>query len=137
MIDLENHENLRPIICEACSSFTNNTYICGMLTREEEDFIVFWEKNRIQQKHSTRPFMVGLSAGFVFGISVIAVLYTGWYERANMVANSRLSSFVFLLAIMGISFFMAFVYRKFRWESREQQYRELLAKKKASQKNIL
>lgn len=79
--------------------------------------------------------MVGLSAGFVFGISVIAVLYTGWYERANMVANSRLSSFVFLLAIMGISFFMAFVYRKFRWESREQQYKELLAKKKALQKN--
>lgn len=79
--------------------------------------------------------MVGLSAGFVFGISVIAVLYTGWYERANMVANARLSSFVFLLAIMGISFFMAFVYRKFRWESREQQYKELLAKKKALQKN--
>lgn len=79
--------------------------------------------------------MIGLSAGFVFGIGVIAVLYTGWYERANMVANARLSSFVFLLAIMGISFFMAFVYRKFRWESREQQYKELLAKKKALQKN--
>lgn len=135
MMNLENHENLRSIKRDAWSSFNNNTYICGMLTSEEENFIVFWEKNRIQQKHSTRPFMIGLSAGFVFGIGVIAVLYTGWYERANMVANARLSSFVFLLAIMGISFFMAFVYRKFRWESREQQYKELLAKKKALQKN--
>ncbi|MFZ6025260.1 MAG: hypothetical protein ACOYVG_12490 [Bacteroidota bacterium] len=106
-----------------------------MLTEEEEAFIQFWEKNSLQQKYSTRPFMIGLSAGFVLGISLIAVVFSGWYERANMVANSRLSSVVFLLAILGISFFMAFMYRKFRWESREQQYRELLARKKTLEKN--
>jgi ABC-type Fe3+-siderophore transport system permease subunit len=106
-----------------------------MLTEEEEAFIQYWEKNSTQQKHSTRPFMIGLSAGFVLGVSLIAVVFSGWYERANMVANSRLSSFVFLLAILGISFFMAFIYRKFRWESKEQQYRELLAKKKTHEKN--
>ncbi len=105
-----------------------------MLTEEEEVFIQFWEKNSVQQKHSTRPFMIGLSAGFVLGISLIAVVFSGWYERASMVANSRLSAVVFLLAILGISFFMAFIYRKFRWESKEQQYRELLARKKAQEK---
>jgi len=106
-----------------------------MLTKEEEAFILFWEKNSLREKHSTRPFMIGLSAGFVLGISLITVVFSGWYERANMVANSRLSSVVFLIAILGISFFMAFMYRKFRWESREQQYRELLAKKKSHEKN--
>jgi len=106
-----------------------------MLTKEEEAFIQFWEKNSLQQKHSTRPFMIGLSAGFVLGISLIAVVFSGWYERANMVANSRLSSVVFLLAILGISFFMAFMYRKFRWETNEQRYRELLARKKSHEKN--
>lgn len=110
-------------------------YICGMLSKEDEDFIVYWEKNSLQQKHSTRPFMIGLSAGFILGISLIAVVFSGWYERANMVANSRLSSVVFLIAIMGISVFMAFMYRKFRWETYEQRYRELLAKKKSHEKN--
>lgn len=106
-----------------------------MLSKEEEDFILYWEKNSFQQKHSTRPFMVGLSAGFVLGISLIAVVFSGWYERANMVANARLNSFVFLIAILGISLFMAFMYRKFRWETYEQRYRELLAKKKSHEKN--
>ena len=109
-------------------------YFCGMLSKEELDFLEYWEKNSLQQKHSTRPFMIGISAGFVLGISLIAVVFSGWYERANMVANSRLSSFVFLLAILGISFFMAFVYRKFRWETHEQRYRELLARKKTLEK---
>jgi len=109
-------------------------YFCSMLSKEELDFLAYWEKNSLQQKHSTRPFMIGLSAGFVLGISLIAVVFSGWYERANMVANSRLSSFVFLLAILGISFFMAFMYRKFRWETNEQRYRELLARKKSLEK---
>ncbi|TDO25129.1 hypothetical protein [Sediminibacterium goheungense] len=106
-----------------------------MLTDDEKAFITYWEKNSLRQKYSTRPFMVGMSAGFVLGISLIAVVFSGWYERANMVANSRLSAGVFLLAILGISFFMAFMYRKFRWETKEQQYRELLAKKKSQGKN--
>lgn len=120
---------------EIPSIFTSLAYICSMLSAEEETFIQFWEKNSLQQKHSTRPFMIGLSAGFVLGISLIAVVFSGWYERANMVANSRLSSFVFLLAIMGISFFMAFFYRKFRWETNDQRYRELVARKKSHEKN--
>lgn len=106
-----------------------------MLTKEEERFVQYWEKNSQREKNSIRPFMIGISAGFVLGISLIAVVFSGWYERANMVANTRLSSVIFLLAILGISFFMAFMYRKFRWESREQQYRELLAKKKSHEKN--
>ncbi len=124
---------------EILSFFLKNfillTYICGMLTNDEKAFIAYWEKNSLRQKHSIRPFLVGMSAGFVLGISLIAVVFSGWYERANMVANSRLSAGVFLLAILGISFFMAFMYRKFRWESKEQQYRELLAKKKTQEKD--
>lgn len=134
---------IKPDIIESVSSyplsfqtiFTRLTYICVMLTEEEEVFIQYWEKNSLREKNSTRPFMIGLSAGFVLGISLVAMVFSGWYERANMVANSRLSSVVFLLAILGISFFLAFMYRKFRWESREQQYRELLAKKKSHEKN--
>ena len=100
-----------------------------MLSSTDEAFLAYWQKNREQQKTSIRPFLVGLSAGFALGISLIVTLSTGWYERANMEANSRMSSYVFLAAIMAVSLFMAFLYRKFRWEMQEQRYLELLAGK--------
>lgn len=100
-----------------------------MLSKENEEFLASWAKNREKEKTSSRPFFVGLSGGFTIGIAVIIVLESGWYTRANMEANSRLSSFILLLAILVISFFMAFFYRKFRWEMQEQRYLELLAAK--------
>ncbi len=100
-----------------------------MLNSNDEAFLLYWAKNREQERTSIRPFLVGLSAGFALGVCLILSLYTGWYERANMQANSRMSSLVFLAAIMGVSFFMAFLYRKFRWEMQEQRYMELLARK--------
>lgn len=106
-----------------------------MLNSVDEAFLAYWPGNREQQKTSIRPFLIGLSAGFALGISLLLVLSTGWYERANMQANSRLSSIVFLLAILLISFFMAFFYRKFRWEMQEQRYLELLARKNRDENN--
>ena len=100
-----------------------------MLSKENEEFIAYWEKNREKERISTRPFFVGLSSGFAIGIGVILALESGWYTRANMVANSRLSSVVLLFAILLLSFFMAFFYRKFRWEMQEQRYLELLSAK--------
>ncbi|MEN9349556.1 MAG: hypothetical protein RL372_534 [Bacteroidota bacterium] len=105
-------------------------YFCNMLTNQEKDFIDFWAKNRIAQKTSIRPFLIGLSAGLLFGLVVVTVLYSGWYVRANMQANSKLNGFVFFAGILLVSFFMAYLYRSFSWENREQQYKELLAKQK-------
>ena len=105
-----------------------------MLSSDEEAFLIFWGKNREKQKTSIKPFLVGLSAGFVLGISLIIIVATGWDQRATMVANSKLSSVVFLLAILIISLFMAFLYRNFRWETQEQRYLELLDKKQKMEK---
>ena len=109
-------------------------YFCNMLTNQEKDFIDFWAKNRIAQKTSIRPFLIGLSAGLLFGLVVVAVLYSGWYTRANMQANSKLNGFVFFAGILLVSLFMAYLYRSFSWENREQQYKELLAKQKRQSK---
>ncbi|MBV9987375.1 MAG: hypothetical protein JO301_06830 [Chitinophagaceae bacterium] len=100
-----------------------------MLSPEEEQFLLYWKQNREKQRKSIRPFLVGMSAGFALGAAVMIVLSSGWYERANMEANSRLSAIVFLLAIVVISFFLALFYRKFRWEMMEQRYLELQARK--------
>ena len=105
-----------------------------MLSKENESFLVYWSQNREKQRTSVRPFIVGLSGGLAIGICILLVLESGWYERANMVANSRLSSVILLIAIMFISVFMAFFYRKFRWEMQEQRYLEILANKKNAEK---
>ena len=108
-----------------------------MLSEENESFLVYWSENREKQRTSLRPFVIGLSGGLAIGISILLVLESGWYERANMVANSRLSSVVLLVAILVISIFMAFFYRKFRWEMQEQRYLEMLADKKNAEKATL
>ncbi len=83
-----------------------------------------------------RPFFIGLSAGMALGVSILACLTSGWFERADMVANSQMSSVVFMLAIVLMSLFMAFMYRKFSWEMKEQRYLELQAAKKKAENNI-
>ena len=104
-----------------------------MPENDNETFLARWSENREKEKTSFRPFMIGLSAGFALGVSVIAAMESGWYERANMEANSKMNYLVLLLAILSISLFMAFIYRKFRWEMQEQRYMELLAAKKNAQ----
>lgn len=99
----------------------------------DEAFLSWWSENREQQRTSPRPLFIGLSCGFAIGIGIILLLSSGWYERANMEANSKLSSVVLMLAIMAISFFLAFFYRKFRWEMFEQRYQELLVRKKQAE----
>ena len=108
-----------------------------MLTRDEETFLEWWHENREKQKTSLRPLLTGLSAGLVLGIASLLSIASGWDKRAAMVASTRLSSVVFLLAILVISVFMAIIYRKFRWEMQEQQYLELLAKKNKAGKSSL
>ncbi len=102
-----------------------------MLSSDEEKFLAWWETNGEQQKTSSRPLFTGLSAGLILGISLVVMLTSGWDQRATMVANSKLSSVILLIAIVIISVVMAFLYRKFRWEMQEQRYLELKAKKNA------
>jgi membrane protein YdbS with pleckstrin-like domain len=104
-----------------------------MLSDDDEKFVSYWPANREKERTSLRPFLVGLSFGFVIGIAVIAVLESGWYERANMEANSIFNYSVLLLSILLIALFMAFIYRKFRWEMQEQRYLELLAARKRAE----
>jgi formate/nitrite transporter FocA (FNT family) len=109
---------------------TGAKYICSMLNEKEIAYINYWEKNREKQKKNTRQFVIGLSAGLSIGTACLFLLLSGWYDRANMVANARLSPVLFAIVIIAIAVFMAYLYRNHLWDMREQQYKELLAKKK-------
>ncbi|TAG32156.1 MAG: hypothetical protein EAZ35_00895 [Sphingobacteriia bacterium] len=95
----------------------------------DEQFLVYWGKNSEKEKSSKKAFLLGLSSGFAIGVCVLLCIFSGWYQRATMLANSKMSASVLFTAIMGIAIFIAFIYRKFKWEMQDQRYREILARK--------
>ncbi len=110
-------------------------YICTMLSEKEEAYIAYWAANREKQKKNVKQFVAGLSIGLTIGAATIFLVLSGWYERANMVANTRLSPLIITFVVIAIAVFMAYLYRNHQWDMREQQYLELLAKKKKQQKD--
>jgi hypothetical protein len=101
-----------------------------MLSKEENDFIQYWEKNRLRQKKLVRQFLVGIPLGLLFVIPTVISLTSGWYKRAEMEANSAdfnpMVLFVALLLIVG---FTAIFYQRWKWDQYEQRYRELLVRR--------
>ena len=104
-----------------------------MFTAQEERFIKYWEDNRETFRKSFTQFVKGFSKGLGISVAIILLLVSGWYTRANMEANSKLSSVVFVIALLGISVFMAWLYQNYKWEQNEQQYLELMARKKRAE----
>ncbi len=101
-----------------------------MFTDQEEKFIKYWERNRLTYKKSFKEFVKGFSRGLAISVGIILILVSGWYTRANMEANSKLSTVVFTIALLGIGVFMAWLSQNYKWEQNEQQYLELMAKKR-------
>lgn len=100
-----------------------------MLTPEEENFLKYWAENRNKSKRGIKQYRVGLSIGLVLGIGIIINLMSGWYSRANMVANSQSTPIILVLGIIIISVFCSFFYQQFKKEANEQRYKELIFKK--------
>ncbi len=101
-----------------------------MFTEQESKFITWWEANRDKQKKSFGQYVQGFSKGIGMGVAIVLIIISGWYKRANMEVNSKMSTAVFVIALLGIAVFMAWFSQNYKWEQNEQQYLELMAKKK-------
>jgi hypothetical protein len=105
-----------------------------MLTKDENDFLEYWELNRERQKKISKQFLLGIPIGLLFAIPIAVNFFSGWYKRAAMVANtSDFNPLVLLIALLIIVGFIAIFSKKYQWEMNEQRYRELMVKK--SEKN--
>jgi membrane protein YdbS with pleckstrin-like domain len=104
-----------------------------MLTEEEKEFLIYWEKNRKREKKTLRQFFFGLPIGLFISAGIILSLDLNWYPRANMVANASLNPYVLFIAVIAIAIFTAIFYKKHQWDMKEQHYRELLYKKEKEQ----
>ena len=100
-----------------------------MLSDKEEKFLVFWEKNREHQKRLKYQLLMGTPLGLFIAIGIILCIGTGWYERADMEANAKLSPTILIISVMAIVLFTGFFFKRHQWDMREQRYKELLYKK--------
>ena len=102
----------------------------SMLSKEENDFIRFWEANRLRRKKTVRQFLLGIPAGLLIVIPIVINFASGWYKRANMEANSQdFNPGVLLVALLLIVGFTAIFWQRHKWDQYEQRYRELLARR--------
>ncbi|MBZ5855783.1 hypothetical protein [Flavihumibacter profundi] len=100
-----------------------------MLTKEEKDFIIYWEANRNKRKKLFRQWLVGIPMGLAIGVPILINYATGWYKRAAMVAGTQFNPIVLLVALLLIVSFTAIIYKQHQWDQYEQRYREIKAKK--------
>lgn len=101
------------------------------LSEAEEAYIDYWQQNRLREKKLLNQLLIGLPLGIIFAAPVLLNLFGGWYKRAHMQANAQMNPMVVLIAVLLIVVFVAVFSRKHKWEMKEQQYRELLAKRQA------
>ncbi|MFY8004419.1 MAG: hypothetical protein ACOVNR_06225 [Chitinophagaceae bacterium] len=103
-----------------------------MLTKEEENFISYWEKERQKPKLSFFTYLKGFYRGLAVALGIMVLIAIGWNERAVMVANAKMSNIIFVIALLLIALFMGWLYNNFQWEAKEQQYLEYKAKADAA-----
>ncbi|MEO8414274.1 MAG: hypothetical protein ABI472_11475 [Ginsengibacter sp.] len=100
-----------------------------MLTKDEQLFIEYWEKNRIKEKTFLRQILGGLPIGLVFALPVLlAVIFHGWYKNMIYISDSQL--IVIIIGVLCTAVFFAIFRMKFKWENNEQLYKELKFKEK-------
>jgi hypothetical protein len=101
-----------------------------MYSQEEEHFIKYWEANRKKKKRVFRQILLGLPAGLILMIAILANFMSGWYKRASMVANADPSLFIILLIAGIIIVAFAGVFTSYhKWDINETRYKELINRK--------
>jgi uncharacterized membrane protein len=104
-----------------------------MISEEEKKYIAWWEERRLRDKKTLKQWLVGLPIGLLFGVPIFVNFFSGWYKRADMIVNSRMSNnqldpLVLMIAVIMITSFVAIFSKRHKWEMNEQRYRELKAK---------
>lgn len=106
-----------------------------MFSKEEQDFIKYWEENRNKQKRFFKQIAIGLPFGVLFAVAMFINFTSGWDKRVNEITKTYPSFksliIVLLIAILLIVVFISVFSVKVKWERYEQRYRELLSRSEA------
>ena len=102
-----------------------------MLTEKDQDFIRYWEVNRLRKKKVIKQLAVGLPLAVVLVIAIFLNFFSGWYKRADMARSEEKPTLilVLLVAALLIVVFIVIFSARHRWDMNEQQYKELLSRR--------
>ena len=108
-----------------------------MISKEEQEFIKYWEQNRDKQKRFLKQIAIGLPFGVLFAIAMFLNFTSGWDKRVQEITKTYPSFksliLVLLIALVGIVVFISVFSVKVKWEKHEQRYRELLSRHESEQ----
>lgn len=100
-----------------------------MLSKEEKEFLHYWQENRLHKKRFLKQFSIGLPIGVLIVAAIFLNLLSGWYKKADMVVRSNSSLIpVIVIALILIAVFFAIFSSRHKWEQNEQRYEELKQK---------
>lgn len=108
-----------------------------MLNKKEENFYLFWEKNRVAYSTSVSKFLRGLPFAMLFGmpimllIAVVYIFFPDWYIKISK--TSPESYLVVFIAVFIFIIFFAYIRMHFKWEMNEQAYKEMKHKLKKNE----
>ncbi|HVS97162.1 MAG TPA: hypothetical protein VHE54_11795 [Puia sp.] len=107
-----------------------------MLSKEEQEFIQYWEHNRLRRKKLSRQLLVGIPAGLLIVVPIVINFASGWDKRAAMEANNgEFNPMVLFVALLLIVGFSAIFWQRHQWDQYEQRYRELIWRRDREQKD--
>ena len=117
-------------MASCCYSFV----ILLMFSKEEQDFIKYWEENRNKQKRFFKQIAIGLPFGVLFAVAMFLNFTSGWDKRVVSITKTYPSFksliLVLIIALLAIVVFISVFSVKVKWEKHEQRYRELLSRSK-------
>jgi len=106
-----------------------------MLTQEDENFIRYWSAQRQRKGQFLRKMSIGLPLGVFMVVAILISVFSGWYQKADMVLHEYSSLIiVILIAGLGIVVFITIFSAQHKWDQNELHYHELLRKKEQQEK---
>ena len=110
-----------------------------MFSKEEQDFIKYWEENRNKQKKFFKQIAIGLPFGVLFALAMVLNFTSGWDKRVVSITKTYPSFkslvLVLIIAILAIVVFISVLSVKVKWEKHEQKYKELLSRSGSESKS--
>lgn len=101
------------------------------LSKEEQEFIHYWQANRLGKKKFLRQFSIAFPLTVLMVLALFINIFSGWDKRAEMIIRGDASSlYVVIIAIIGIAVFVTVFSSRHKWEQNEQRFLELKEKEK-------
>ena len=101
-----------------------------MLSKNDEDFIKYWEIQRKKKSQFLRKLSIGLPLGVIIVVALVVNFLSCWYDKADMMLRQNSSVIiVVLIAALGIVVFITVFSARHKWDQNELHYQELMAKR--------